>query len=505
METDPPLVLPSPQEAPACALVIFGGSGDLTHRKLMPALYNLMLDGLLPAGCTVLGLGRKPMDDAAFRAVSREGVARYSRRPLDVARWAEFSQRLFYCAGDIAEADLYRKVKTHLAQCSSDAARPSIFYLAIPPASIPAVCHGLRQSGLATPQQGPACRIIVEKPIGHDWVSARHINAVLGEVFEEPQVFRIDHYLGKETVQNLLVFRFANGLFEPLWNNRHIDHVQITVAEEEGVGARGETYEAAGALRDVVQNHLLQLLCLVAMDPPRSLSADAVRDAKLEVLRSLRRIRGDRVESDVIRAQYGPGWIRGKAVPGYRREAGIRPDSTTETFTALKLFIDNWRWVGVPFYLRTGKRMSQRVSEIVVEFKAVPPVLFNANRSSPLPPNALAFRIQPKEGTRLEMMSKVPGAKFSLQQVMMDFDYQNAYTAASPEAYERLLLDVMVGDQTLFMRYDEVEAAWEWMGPILEQWGASSTTWLPEYGAGSLGPVEADRLIERDGRKWRTL
>ncbi len=485
------------QEIPPCTLVIFGGSGDLSRRKLIPALYNLMLDGLLPSGCTVLGLGRKPMHDTEFRELLREGVARYSRQPLSDARWGPFSERLFYRAGEVTDADLYRKIKAYLTPSTGAPPPPGIFYLAIPPTSISPVCRGLQQSGLAA--QGP--RIIVEKPIGQDLASARAINAALGEAFEESGLFRIDHYLGKETVQNLLVFRFANGLFEPLWNNRYIDHVQITVAEEEGVGTRGETYEAAGALRDMVQNHLLQLLCLVAMEPPRALSPDAVRDAKLSALQSLRPISS--AQRDTVRSQYVSGQIRGERVLGYRDEPGVRPDSTIETFVALRLFIDNWRWAGVPFYLRTGKRMPRRVSEIAVQFREVPPVLFNADRASKLPPNLLTFRIQPKEGAQLSMVSKVPGVKFGLQQVTMDFDYREAYTAVSPEAYERLLLDVMAGDQSLFIRRDAVEAAWEWITPILEQWRASPD--LSEYGAGSPGPAEADRLIERDGRRWRDL
>ncbi|MBV8228485.1 MAG: glucose-6-phosphate dehydrogenase, partial [Planctomycetaceae bacterium] len=353
--------------------------------------------------------------------------------------------------------------------------------------------------------EGPFTRIIVEKPIGHSLASAREVNATLARVFDERQIFRIDHYLGKETVQSLMVVRFGNSIFEPLWNQKYIDHVQITVAEEEGVGTRAHYYEEAGALRDMVQNHILQLLCVTAMEPPWSMNADVVRDHKIEVLRCLRPLTGKDVETHVVRAQYGPGYHHGVAVPGYRREEGVKPDSTTETYVALKVFVDNWRWAGVPFYLRTGKRLPKRASEIAVQFKPVPEILFNLNPDAPLQPNVLALRIQPDEGLSLRIATKRPGPKVRIWPVRMDFRYDTTYGDQTPEAYERLLLDVMAGDATLFMRRDGVEASWTWIDTILDAWARSGARWLPEYPAGTWGPLEADRLIESDHREWRTL
>jgi glucose-6-phosphate 1-dehydrogenase len=351
----------------------------------------------------------------------------------------------------------------------------------------------------------PFSRVIVEKPIGHDLQSAQQINEAVAQVFDESQIFRIDHYLGKETVQNILVVRFANIIFEPIWNSKYIDHVQITVSEHEGLGTRATYYEEAGALRDMVQNHILQLMCLIAMEPPYSLDPDVVRNARMDVLRCLRPIAGKDVGAYTVRAQYSPTTVNGVEVPGYRREAGIKPDSTTETYVALKLFVDNWRWSGVPFYLRTGKALAKRASEVAVFFKSIPQILFNANTEAALPPNVLTLKIQPEEGLTLRFISKVPGAKAKTFPVDMNFRYGEAFNAPSPEAYERLLLDVMAGDASLFMRRDAVEASWAWVTGILDGWKTHGTKWLPEYPVGSWGPVEANRLIESDGRSWRTL
>ncbi|HSB44862.1 MAG TPA: glucose-6-phosphate dehydrogenase [Nitrospira sp.] len=490
-----------------CTLVIFGGSGDLARRRLIPALYNLLLDGLLPDNFAVLGLGRKTMTDEEFRATVREGVLAHSRQSLVEDRWKTFADHLFYLAGENDNPKTYEALKARADAIEGMLGLPGnrIFYLSIPPSSFTAVCEGLEQSGLAVRTTRPYARVIVEKPVGRDLVSAQHINAVTGRVFDESQIFRIDHYLGKETVQNLMVVRFANSIFEPIWNHKYIDHVQITVSEAEGVGSRAAYYEEAGALRDMVQNHLLQLLCLVAMEPPYSLDPDVVRNAKMEVLRCLRPISGKDVDTYTVRAQYAAGSVHDQPVPGYRRENGVKPDSTTETYVALKCFVENWRWSGVPFYLRTGKAMPHRASEVAVQFKDIPQILFNANAQQPQPPNVLALRIQPEEGLSLRIVSRVPGTRAQTHPVEMDFQYSDVFGRPSPEAYERLLLDVMTGDASRFMRRDAVEASWAWITKILEGWQQQGARWLPEYSAGSWGPVEADRLIQQDGRIWRTL
>lgn len=495
--------------AQPCTLVIFGGSGDLAKRKLVPAVYNLLLDGLLPPTYAILATGRKPLSDADFRKIAREGVITYSRQALTDSAWTQFEQRLFYVAGALDDPRTYADIRARLEQIEADLSLPAnrLFYLAIPPTAIAGAVEGLRQAGLVQPPDGtmPFSRLIVEKPIGHDLASAREINAAVAGVFDESQIFRIDHYLGKETVQNLLVLRFANSIFEPIWNHQYIDHVQITVSEAEGVGTRATYYDQAGALRDMVQNHILQLLCLVAMEPPYSLDPDVVRNARMDVLRCMRTIVGKEVERYTVRAQYSAGKARGVDVPGYRREAGVTPDSTTETYVALKLFVENWRWSGVPFYLRTGKAMTTRASEIAVFFKPTPQILFNANPDAPLESNVLLMKIQPEEGLTLRVICKVPGAKAKTNPVELHFQYGEAFAAPSPEAYERLLLDVMAGDASLFMRRDAVEASWAWITAILDGWTTHGAKWLPEYAAGSGGPVEADRLIERDGRTWRRL
>ena len=492
-----------------CTVVIFGGSGDLARRRLIPALYNLLLDGLLPPTYAVIGLGRKPMSDEAYRATLREGVVKFSRQALDDQKWAAFSQHIYYLAGENESQDTYATLKLRAESIERQSGLPGnrIFYLSIPPSSFAAVCEGLAGAGLAAPPSasGPYSRIIVEKPVGRDLASAKEINAVTGRVFDESQIFRIDHYLGKETVQNLMVVRFANSIFEPIWNHKYIDHVQITVSEAEGVGSRATYYEEAGALRDMVQNHILQLLCLVAMEPPYSLDPDVVRNAKMEVLRCLRPIAGKDVERYTVRAQYAAGRAHGTDVPGYRREPGVSPNSTTETYVALKCFVENWRWSGVPFYLRTGKALPHRASEVAVQFKDIPQILFNANAQQPQPPNVLALRIQPEEGLSLRIVSRVPGTRAQTNPVEMDFQYSDVFGRPSPEAYERLLLDVMAGDASRFMRRDAVEASWAWITNILDGWRDHGSRWLPEYQAGTWGPVEADRLIEEDHRTWRTL
>ena len=492
-----------------CTVVIFGGSGDLARRRLIPALYNLLLDGLLPAKYAVIGLGRKPMSDQEFRDLLREGVIKHSRQALVEDTWKNFAPHLFYIQGENHDQQTFNSLRAKAEEVERSMQLPGnrIFYLSIPPSSFAAVCEGLAQAGLATPpaSDAPYSRIIVEKPVGRDLASAQQINEVTGKVFDESQIFRIDHYLGKETVQNLMVVRFANSIFEPLWNHKYIDHVQITVSETEGVGTRASYYEEAGALRDMVQNHLLQLLCLVAMEPPYSLDPNVVRNAKMEVLRCLRPIVGKDVELYTVRAQYAEGTAHDGPIPGYRRDKGVNPNSTTETYVAVKAFVENWRWSGVPFYLRTGKALPKRASEIAVQFKEIPQILFNVDPAHPQPANVLTLRIQPDEGLSLRVVSRVPGTRAETHPVEMDFQYCDVFGRPSPEAYERLLLDVMAGDASRFMRRDAVEASWAWVTKILEGWAQQKLRWLPEYTAGTWGPVEAERMVQNDGRSWRIL
>ena len=492
-------------------IVIFGGNGDLAHRKLLPALYNLHVDGLLPPRLAIVGVGRKEMTDDAYRDFAKEGIGKFSRRPLDEQAWGAFSKMLFFVNasidGESGLAPLGAKLDTieHEGGMKSD----RIYYLAVPPTLFAPTVRQLARSRFvaretAADADAPFARIIIEKPIGRDLDSARAINDAIAEVFDERQIYRIDHYLGKETVQNILVMRFANSIFEPLFNQKYVDHVQITVAEEEGVGTRAGYYEQAGALRDMIQNHLLQLLAMVTLEPPHALDADVIRDEKLEVLQSLRPIAGDDVDANVVRASYAAGFITGKPVVGYRQEQGVDPNSRVETFVALRIFIDNWRWAGVPFFLRTGKRLPKRASEISVQLKEVPPILFNARPDARLDPNVLSIRIQPDEGFSFGISSKLPGPDVRPYPVKMDFHYGSTFGATTPEAYERLLLDVMHGDATLFMRRDAVEAAWRWVMPILDHWSRQNAA-LPTYPAGDWGPAEADRLIEAGGRRWRPL
>ncbi len=492
----------------SCTLVILGGGGDLAKRKLVPAMYNLALDAVLPENVAILSFGRRELDDEAFRTFAREGIEQFSRQRFDAQRWRDYERSLYFLNGSFEDAEAFARLKKRLESIEAEHGIPGnrIFYLSIPPSFTELCINQLRDAGLIrSPDSEQFSRVIVEKPIGRDLESARQVNATLARVLDESQIFRIDHYLGKETVQNSLVTRFANSIFEPLWNKKYIDHVQITAAEAEGVGTRADYYEQAGALRDMVQNHILQLLSLTAMEPPWAMTADVVRNHKLEVLNCLRPVEAKAVDHYIVRAQYAAGKHNGDDVPGYRREQGVGPDSTIETYVAIKAFVDNWRWAGVPFYIRTGKRLGKRSTEISIHFQEVPPILFNCDPSNPVEPNVLTIRIQPNEGLEMSISTKLPGPKVQIQPVKMDFSYGSTFDKQSPEAYERLLLDVMAGDATLFMRRDEVEASWTWITNILEAWEASGTRWLPEYGAGSWGPVEADKLIEADGRKWRVL
>jgi len=483
----------------AVTIVIFGGSGDLAHRKLLPALYNLHVDRLLPPKFAVVGVGRKEMSDDAYRAFAKDGVKQFSRRPIDEAAWETFARTLCFVNMSLDDAGGFATLGARLdsVEHAGGLTGDRLYYLAIPPALFAPTVKQLARSRMvarASQRAEPFARIIVEKPIGHDLQSAQTINDALAEVFDEEQIYRIDHYLGKETVQNILVLRFANSIFEPLFNLKFIDHVQITVAEAEGVGTRAGYYEQAGALRDMIQNHLLQLLALTAMEPPHALRAEVIRDEKLEILQSLRPMDGRAADCCIARAQYA----------SYLRYRGVDPGSRTETFVALQLFIDNWRWAGVPFFLRTGKKMTKRASEIAIQLKDIPPILFNADPAHRLTPNVLSIRIQPDEGFSIEISSKEPGPQVHIESVKMDFHYNTEFPTSSPEAYERLLLDVMIGDQTLFMRRDAVETAWRWVVPILEHWSQNQRP-LPTYPDDSWGPAEADALIEATGRRWRKL
>ena len=491
-------------QAPPCTVVIFGASGDLAKRKLIPALYNLRACGheAGPREFAVIGFARRPLALEKFRADARDWAARFSRLELDQQCWADFAARLDYVAG-LDQPDGFARLKERLEQIEAERGLPPnrIYYLSVPPEAMEECVERIAAAGLITPP-GSAnfSRIVVEKPIGHDLASALELNRVIGRHFAESQIFRIDHYLGKETVQNLLVLRFANAIFERMWGARNVDHVQITVAESEGVGSRAMYYDPAGALRDMVQNHILQQLALIAMEPPVSLDAEAIRTAKLDVLRALRPLPPGGGRDLVVRGRYGAGTMDGAAVPGYLEEHDIPPTSRTETYVAIKAFVDNWRWAGVPFYLRTGKRLQARESSIYIQFKGAPRILFN--RSAELPANALSIRIQPDEGFSFEVMAKQPGLDLALKPVRMNLRYQSEFDGPSPDAYERLLLDVMGGDHTLFVSADFVAKSWEFVQSILDQWGTDSTMPLHEYKAGGFGPDAADVMIGNDGRAW---
>ncbi len=489
----------------ACAVVVFGASGDLTARKLMPALYNLARERLLPGGFSVVGFSRRDWSDEQFRSAMKEAVAKFSREPLQEDIWATFARELHYVSADFSDAGGYTRLAERLAKQdhSHGASGNRLFYLATPPPVYATIAARLGEAGLVGGSaEGGWTRLVVEKPFGRDLASARQLNQDLGVVFRERQIYRIDHYLGKETVQNILVFRFGNGIFEPVWNRRYVENVQVSVAETVGVEGRGSYYEGAGALRDMVQNHLLQVLSLVAMEPVASFHGDAVRDEKAKVFQAIVPI--EHPATDTVRAQYAAGAILGQDVPAYRNEDGVAPDSTTETFAALKLEVENWRWAGVPFYLRVGKRLPKRATEVAITFKTAPLHLFREMGGDNPAPNLLVLRIQPDEGISLRFGAKVPGTRSDVRPVNMDFRYGSSFGVEAPEAYERLLLDAMLGDSTLFTRWDGVELAWELLTPVLEAWrGAESP--LETYEAGSWGPGGARQLIERDGREWHRM
>jgi glucose-6-phosphate 1-dehydrogenase len=489
-----------------CTVVIFGAAGDLTKRKLVPALYNLAQDRLLPAEFAIIGTARQVMNDEEFRTKMREAVAEYGAdKSVDETVWQSFAEGLFYLPGEFGDPETYERLKQTLQRVDRErrTAGNRIFYLSTAPDFFGPISEQLSKAGLAQPKGSGWTRVIVEKPFGHDLESARSLNEELARVFKEEQVYRIDHYLGKETVQNLLVFRFANSIFEPLWNRQYIDHVQITNAEAIGVEGRGGYYESAGVVRDMIQNHVFQITSLIAMEPPASLSANAVRDEKFKAMQAVRPIPAERVDEFAARGQYGPGYVLGEQVPGYRQETGVNPESSTETFAALKLYFDNWRWAGVPFYIRSGKRLPKRVTEIAIQFKDVPHRLFTAT-DAPLEPNVLVVRIQPNEGITLRFGAKLPGQLTRIRWVNMDFRYGSSFGVQPQEAYERLLLDCMLGDSTLYARRDMTERGWEIVTPILEAWKRPATD-FPNYAAGTWGPEAAFDLIERDGPEWRKL
>lgn len=487
----------------ATIIVIFGAAGDLTWRKLMPAIYNLFLDGWIPENFAVIGVARTELTSPEFATRVHDGIDEFSRTGKTKKEdWAKFSKYLSYNIGDFSETSTYKKLNTQLDKIEKTWGEPvnRVFYMAVPPMFFETIATKLGQSGLSKNKE--LSRVVIEKPFGHDLESSIQLNLLLHNLFDEDQIYRIDHYLGKETVQNILAFRFANAMFEPIWNRNFIDHIQITVSEQLGVEARGNYYETAGALRDMIQNHLLQLLCLIAMEAPVSFEANEVRNRKVDVLNAIRKILPDQVHNYAVRGQYDEGWIEGKKVKAYRDEPDVSKTSNKETFAAVKFYIDNWRWQGVPVYVRTGKRMNETISVITIQFRPVPHQSFPMATAENWQPNRLILNIQPHMGIRMRFQAKQPGLKMLLNPVDMVFNYADSYTTGTPEAYETLLLDIFQGDATLFMRGDQVEAAWKIVMPIIDAWEANTSPNFPNYDAGTHGPEDAEALIAKDGHNW---
>jgi glucose-6-phosphate 1-dehydrogenase len=493
-----------------CILVIFGATGDLTARRLMPAVYNLTREGQLSPQFACVGFARREQSHDQFREGMKKAINTYSRvKPVEESLWENFKEQLFYHQSEFHEDVGYERLQKFLSELDNRFGTKGnrVFYLSTQPSYFPIICEKLHKFDLLYDESSVKdkwSRVIIEKPFGHDLDSAVSLQNQLLNFLKENQIYRIDHYLGKETVQNILIFRFANSLFESVWNQRYIDHIQITVAEDLGIGTRGRFWEEAGLLRDIVQNHLMQLLCLVAMEPPVSLEADAIRDEKVKVLHAIRPFKQNDFQNSVVRGQYAPGFINGEEVKGYRQEKDVDPSSYVETYAALRLFIDNWRWAGVPFYLRSGKRLPKRATEIAVSFKDPPGVLFQSHEKKN-EPNVLAIRIQPDEGISLKINCKIPGPSSPIQPVKMDFRYGSYFGLTPPEAYERLILDCILGDNTLFAREDEVFNSWRLITSILQFWATNKPTDFPNYQAGSWGPKAADEMIARDKRKWRLI
>lgn len=493
--------------APPTVLVIFGASGDLTQRKLIPAIANLALDNLLPSEFHFIGFGRTPVSDADFRTLSKEAIESHSRRSIIDDVWERIRPQFSYHAGDYGDEDAFKALadRIHEMEKQRDSHFQLLFYISTPPGVFSNIIRNLGSSGLAShgaDSDHPA-RVIIEKPFGHDLESARELNRTLRSHFREDQIYRIDHYLGKETVQDLLVQRFANAIFEPIWNREYVSCVQVTVAEQLGVGSRAGYYDQSGALRDMIQNHAMQLVSLTAMEPPVSLDPESIRDEKVKVLKAIQPLDLRNSEGDAVRAQYREGLIEGQRVHGYKQENGVPVGSSTETYAALRLFINNWRWKGVPFYVRSGKRMARRTSEIAIQFKRPPGILFSEGNRFDLSPNVMVIRVQPDEGVTLLLNSKVPGLETRTQPVKMHFNYATTFGSNTPEAYERLILDAMIGDSTLFIRGDETEESWRIITPVLEHWKECDARGLETYSAGSWGPLAAERLLWEHKHEWR--